>query len=393
MSASIADIFRQSFDSYVNTFGKQPLLTHKVASAITACRTPILGGQREQCDSCGSEVLRYHSCRNRHCPRCQTTARMSWVQDRLGEILPVGYFHAVFTIPRELNPFALRNKKVFYDLMFRAVNETITELAANRKHLGADIGFIAVLHTWGQTLVDHPHIHCIIPGGGYDRKRNHWKAATDGFLFPINVVRALYRGKLMAFFRQAVTDGRILLHGKLHTYTNQRAFRTLVDRLYRKNWVVYIKEPFASAKALVKYLGNYTHRVALSDSRIIAFDNDTVTFTWKDYADNYRRKIMKLPATEFVRRFLLHVLPEGFKRIRYYGFLAPRARAKRLNRCRAFFGKPPIKVRKVTRRWYETVKELIGKDPLLCRACGSGRLRAVAILPRIPRALVVLSSG
>lgn len=393
MSASIADIFRRSFGSYVNSFGIQPLIVNKVASAISACRTGILGGQREQCDSCGTEVLRYHSCRNRHCPQCQTTARMTWVQDRLGEILPVGYFHAVFTIPSELNPFALRNKKVFYDLMFRAVRETITELAGNEKHLGADIGFIAVLHTWGQTLVDHPHIHCIIPGGGYDQKRRHWKAATGRFLFPIDVVRALYRGKLMAFFRQAVDEKQILLHGQLGIYTDRRVFRTLIDRLYRTNWVVYIKAPFASAQALVKYLGNYTHRVAISDSRIIGFDGETVTFSWKDYADNDRRKVMKLPATEFIRRFLLHVLPEGFKRIRYYGFLAPRARAKRLDPCRAFFRKPPRKARKVTRKWYETVKELTGKDPLKCRVCGKGTLRTAAVLPRISGSLAVLFSG
>jgi hypothetical protein len=340
MKPTIADIFRQSFDSYVQALGPQPSWHLKIADAIMACRTALLGGQRERCDACGHELLRYHSCRNRHCPRCQTSARVNWVSDRLEELLPVGYFHAVFTIPSELNPFALRNKKVFYDLMFRAVKETILELGANEKHLGADMGFVAVLHTWGQTLVDHPHIHCIVPGGGFDPVAKRWKAATGGFLFPVPVVQTLYRGKLMAFFRQALNEGAIAFCGSLDRYLDPATLRTFIDNLYRKDWVVYIKEPFASPEALVRYLGAYTHRVAISDSRVLNVSDGHVTFTYKDYSDGNRRKVIRLTAVEFLRRFMLHVIPKGFKRIRYFGFLAPRARAKRLNRCRTFFRKP-----------------------------------------------------
>jgi hypothetical protein len=319
---------------------------------------------------------------------------MQWVSERLGECLPVGYFHVVFTIPSQLNPFALRNKRVFYNLMFRAVKETILELSANEKHLGADMGFIGVLHTWGQNLMDHPHIHCIVPAGGYDSRHNRWKSVTGDFLFPIAVVRKLYRGKLMAFFTQALNAGDIQLHGELDHYRDAKLRRELIDRLYRTDWVVYIKQPFASTKALVAYLGAYTHRVAISDSRIEHFENGRVTFSYKDYADNSRVKSMELDACEFIRRFLLHVIPQGYKRIRYFGFLAPRARAKRFERCRAFFKMQPRKKReRKVRPWYETVKELTGKDPLRCVACGIGRLRCVATLPRMPMPLALLSGG
>jgi hypothetical protein len=319
---------------------------------------------------------------------------MKWVSERLNECLPTGYFHVVFTIPRQLNPFALRNKRVFYNLMFRAVKETILELSANTKYLGADMGFIAVLHTWGQTLTDHPHIHCIVPAGGYDSRHKRWKAVKGDFLFPIAVVRKLYRGKLMAFFSQALNADEIRLHGSLEQYRESQARRELVDRLYRTDWVVYIKHPFASAKALVAYLGAYTHRVAISDSRVEGLENGQVTFSYKDYADKNRIKSMRLDASEFIRRFLLHVLPRGYKRIRYFGFLAPRARAKRFERCRALFKMPPRKKReKKVRPWYETVKELTGKDPLRCMACGIGKLRSVAALPRMPLALAPLSGG
>jgi hypothetical protein len=393
MKPTIASIFRQSFDSYIQALGPQPPWHLKIADAIMACRTALLGGQRERCDACGYEVMRYHSCRNRHCPQCQTSARLNWVSDRLKELLPVGYFHAVFTIPSQLNPFVLRNKKVFYDLMFRAVKETILELGANRKYLGADMGCIAVLHTWGQTLVDHPHIHCIVPGGGFDPSAMRWKPATAGFLFPIPVVQALYRGKMMAFFRQALGEGTIVLHGILECYRDSTILHGLIDSLYRKDWVVYIKEPFASPEALVRYLGAYTHRVAISDSRVMSVSEGHVSFTYKDYTDNNRQKVMRLTAVEFLRRFMLHVIPRGFKRIRYFGFLAPRARAKRLNRCRTFFRKPLHTAKKRARPWYETVKELTGKDPLRCTECGQGILRRIAVLPRWYESLAVLPSG
>lgn len=386
---SIGGIFRCGFERFVQACGPQPLQRLKVACAISACRTPLLGAQRERCDHCGVQTTRYHSCRNRHCPQCQGTARMSWVSERLGELLPVGYFHVVFTIPSELNPFALRNQKVFYDLFFRAVKETLLELAANPARLGADIGVIALLHTWGQTVMNHPHIHCIVPGGGYDAVRGRWKSSRNGFLFPVAVLRKLFRGKLMAFFTEAVQQGTIALHGNLAVYARKELWLRLVDELYAKQWVVYARAPFASPQALVKYLGNYTHRVAIANSRILHADEKTVTFSYKDYADDDALKTMTLSTVEFIRRFMMHVLPQGFKRIRYFGFLAPRARNKRLSRCRAFFRKKPFPKKKRSRPWHQIIKELTGKDPLRCRCCGIGTMRSYRMLP--PSALALLS--
>jgi len=384
--SAIAGIFRDVCASGNTSRPALPLLHRKVITAITSCRTPTLGGQVEQCDRCGHEIVRFHSCRNRHCPQCQTTARLSWVHDRLQELLPIGYFHAVFTVPHELNPFALRNKKCFYDLMFRAVKETLLELAANPKRLGADIGVVSVLHTWGQTLMDHPHIHCIVTGGGYDQNKRRWKPCSNGFLFPIPVIRKLFRGKLMDFFVQAIRTGDIAYGGKADT----PEFNELVSTLYAKEWTVYVKQPFASPEALVKYLGAYTHRVAISDSRIVEHSKESVAFSYKDYAHESERKIMTLTAAEFVRRFLLHVLPQGFKKIRYFGFLAPRARSKRLARCRTFFKKKPVDVKKGASPWYQIVKELTGRDPRRCPKCTMGTLCRIGILAR---SFALLSTG
>ena len=380
--SAIAEIFRNVLTSD-DAHGLAFSLHHrKVIDAITSCRTPALGGQVEHCDHCGHEIVRYHSCRDRHCPRCQTTARLSWVNDRLRELLPVGYFHAIFTVPHELNPFALRHKKCFYDLLFRAVKETILELAANPKRLGADIGVVAVLHTWGQALTDHPHIHCIVTGGGYDQASKRWKPCQNAFLFPIPVIRKLFRGKLVDFFVQAVKTGDITFNGALADVAGEQSFKALVTTLYRKKWTVYIKRPFASPEALVKYLGAYTHRVAISNSRIVEHNPQSVSFAYKDYAHEGERKIMTLTAAEFVRRFLLHVLPQGFKKIRYFGFLAPRARKKRLTQCRTFFRKKPVDLKKGSSPWHQIVKELTGRDPLRCPKCDSGTLRCVATLAR-----------
>jgi len=381
---TIADILRNGFNAYTEAYSPVPLLHRKVVGALTACRTPLLGGERQRCDHCSHEKNLYHSCRNRHCPLCQTAQRLAWVNQRLGELLPVGYFHVVFTIPHHLNPFALRNKKAFYNIMFRAVKETLSELAADPKRLGADIGFISVLHTWGQTLTDHPHIHCIVPGGGYDTKQNRWKPCTNGFLFPVPVMRTLYRGKCMALLRKALETGSIKLHGSLQSYEKPAAMKELIDTLYRTDWIVYVKRPFVSAAKLVDYLGRYTHRVAITNSRIIAADGNTVTFTYRDYADNDRLKHMSLSTTEFIRRFLLHVLPRGFRKIRYYGFLGLRARKKRLAQCRAFFRINKPQPEKGKRTCVQIVKELTGRDPLRCPLCKLGRLITVALVPKLP---------
>ena len=383
-SPTIADILCEHFDAFKAACGPQPRHHLSVVSAITACRTPALGGYEQRCDSCGHTLPQYFSCRNRHCPRCQASARAQWVESRLRELLPVGYFHVVFTIPQELHPFALRNKKIFYDLLFRAVKETLLELAADKKRLGADIGFVCVLHTWGQTLVEHPHVHCIVPGGGFDAEHNAWKPAQNGFLFPIAVMRKLFRGKLMAFFTDALKSGDMVLLGTLAQYLDAAALKTLIDELYRKEWVVYAKAPFASAEALVEYLGAYTHRVAISNRRIVSVENGHVVFSYRDYADNNRQKQMRLTVVEFIRRFMLHIVPAGFRRIRYYGFLAARARMTRFAATLRFFNKtPPEKAERVRHSVVETIKELLGVDPLKCRHCEKGSLQRIGFIPRM----------
>jgi hypothetical protein len=252
------------------------------------------------------------------------------------DLLPVPYFHVVFTIPPSLNPFALRNKEAFYPLMFKAVSETLLELAKDKKRLDAVMGFIAILHTWGQNLMDHPHIHCVVPGGGLQGTR--WKHCSKKFLFPVPVLRALFRGKLMAYFKKAVSDGDIQFHGTLEQHKDPVAFQSLLDNLYAQDWVVYIKSPFAGPKAVLKYLGSYTHRIAISNNRIISVQDGKVTFAWKDYADNNAGKIMTLTLSEFIRRFLFHVVPKGFVRIRHFGFLGNRTRNTSIAACRKALG-------------------------------------------------------
>jgi hypothetical protein len=381
-TTTVADIFRYGFQRYVERFGTQPLDILKAVDAITTCRTEQSGGHRYQCDQCGSELTLHNSCRNRNCPQCQAKDRLCWVHDRIEELLPVGYFHAVFTVPDLLNPFAIRNKEAFYRLMFRAVKETLLTLAYDEKRLGAAVGFVTVLHTWGQTIIEHPHIHVIIPGGGLT-SAGTWKACREKFLFPVAVMRKMYRGKLMEFFTQAVKHGDIRRCGILAKYEDPEVFKNLIDELYAKEWVVYVKPPFASPQAVVKYLGQYTHRIAISNHRIIRFENNMVTFSYKDYADGYKRKEMTLDCIEFIRRFLMHVVPKGFVRIRHYGFLANRNRLTKLARCLAIFRKkPPLKKAGKRTSWIDAFMKLHGYDPRRCRVCLAGIMQIVeAITP------------
>jgi hypothetical protein len=382
---TLADIIRVGLPGYLSRFGTPHRAAARAIRAITTCRTPALGGTTYSCSACGHQLPRYHSCRNRNCPACQTTRRMQWVEARTAELLPVGYFHVVFTIPSQLNPFALRNQAVFYNLMFRAVRETLLELGADRKRLGAQLGFIAVLHTWGQSLVDHPHIHCVVPGGGL-RADRRWVAARQDFLFPIPVMRALYRGKLLAGFRQALQTGDIGLHGTLAEYADPARLQSLLDTLYALPWVVYCKPPFASPQVVVKYLGRYTHRVAISNQRIRSLHNGQVSFTYKDYADADRPKVMTLDAVEFIRRFLMHVVPAGFVRIRHFGFLANRNRKAKLAAClRCFNRTPPARSPQPNPTqppWVRIIMQLTGRDPTRCPLCATGRLFAVGLIPR-----------
>jgi hypothetical protein len=380
----VADIFR--------LFGPQFRAQHplprqhlRVMSAIEQCRTPALGGQLYRCDQCGEARIVYHSCRNRHCPKCQSLDKERWLEQRSAELLPVPYFHVVFTLPEELNPLLLSNPRWAYDLLFRCASETLLEVAADPRHLGARIGVVAVLHTWSQTLTFHPHLHCIVPGGGLSLDRTRWLGCRPGFFLPVRVLSRVFRGKVLHRVRAAREAGELKFAGPAHALSTAAAFQSMVDELYGKEWVVYCKPPFGGPEAVLEYLGRYTHRVAISNHRLLRMDGDQVVFTWRDYAHGSRLKQMSLPAEEFIRRFLLHVLPEGFVRIRYYGLLACRNREKELALCRQLLGQEaPVTPADERQDWRDLLEQLTGSDPLLCPGCGTGHLRLVEELAPEP---------
>jgi hypothetical protein len=335
----LADIFRSLDASFLDSL---PAAQRRVVEDITACRTAVLGGHLKQCDQCGYREIAYNSCRNRHCPKCQAAARAEWMQARADELLPVEYFHVVFTLPEHLSFLALQNKRVIYDLLFRATSETLLEIAADPKHLGAKIGFFAVLHTWGQTLQHHPHLHCVIPGGGLSADHSQWIACRPGFFLPVKVLSRLFRGKFIAYLSKAREDNQLTYAGQLSHLAEVDEFNSWLRELWQVEWVVYAKPPFGGSPQVLKYLARYTHRVAISNGRLLELDDGRVTFSYKDYAASSEIKTMALETREFARRFLLHVLPRGFVRVRYYGFLANCCRTEKLALCRRLLseGKP-----------------------------------------------------
>ena len=308
--------------------------------AIERCRTAALGGHVEQCDACGHQRVAFNSCRNRHCPKCQSLTRAQWLEDRQAELLPVEYFHVVFTMPQEIASIAYQNKAVVYNILFRATAETLRLIAADPKHLGAEIGFIAILHTWGQNLLHHPHLHCVVPGGGLTPD-GRWIACRPGFFLPVRVLSRLFRRLFLTELRRAFDAGELHFFNALAELQNPTDFARYLAPAARAEWVVYAKAPFGGPEHVLDYLGRYTHRVAISNSRLVEFDNGEVAFEWKDYRHESKHKVMRLPADEFVRRFLLHVLPPGFQRIRHFGLLANRTREVKLQRCRDLLGAPP----------------------------------------------------
>ena len=331
--------------------------------AIGACRTPALGGQRQQCDHCGYEHIQWHSCRNRACPRCQSAARREWLEARSGELLPVPYFHVVFTVPEELNVLALRAPRVFYDLLFRAVGATLIDVA--RSKLKLLVGALCVLHTWGQTLVLHPHIHCVVPGGGLSVDRERWVGVRKPtFFLPVRVLSRRFRTHLCLSLRRAWDKGR------LKVPADSAALDLLLARVRAKEWVVYSKAPFGGPAQVLAYLANYTHRIAISNSRIVGFDGDRVTFRYRDYAKDNLSTTMALDTDEFLRRFLMHVVPTHFVRIRYYGFMANRHRANSLDLARRLLGPPPKSVPECS----------VGREQPRCHQCGQGTMRIVALV-------------
>ena len=313
----------------------------KVLNAIVRCRTAALGGHRDQCPKCGHQAISYNSCRNRHCPKCQTAARDRWVAKRQAEVLPVGYFHVVFTLPHELSALALQNKKQIYRLLLQASADTLLEVAANPKHLGATIGLLCILHTWGQNLLHHPHVHCLVPAGGISPDQTRWIHSRPNFLVPLPVLKTVFRAKMRDGLKRLFRANKLVFAGQLAALSSRPAFLTFLYPLCQKEWVVYAKAPFRGPHHLLQYLARYTHRVAISNHRLISFDDQSVTFRWKDYAHGNKKRKMTISADEFLRRFLLHTLPRGFVRIRFFGFLAGPRRLATLQLARQLLGTKP----------------------------------------------------
>jgi hypothetical protein len=371
-SVEVADIFRKHGQAYRGS-NRMPLNHIRTMRAIERCRTAELGGHVDECDCCGRIRISYNSCRNRHCPKCQFLKKEKWLEERKEDLLSVPYFHVVFTIPAKLKPIALRNKRVLYNILFRSVSETLFELAGDPKHLGGQIGFICILHTWGQNLMDHPHIHCIVTGGGLSRDATRWLSFRKKFFIPVKVLSRLFRGKVLFYLKKSWEKGDLKFPGTIATI--QDHFAALLDDLYQMEWVVYSKPPFKDAEMLIDYLGRYTHRIAIGNHRILKMEDGHVFFLWRDYAGGNKKKIMKLEASEVIRRFLLHVLPEKFVKVRYYGLLANRKSDTMLSRCRrllACSSKP--KNGSPSETWQEFLLRACGLDLLTCPYCKKGRM-------------------
>jgi Putative transposase/Transposase zinc-binding domain len=339
----VADLIRSAGAAFIERNRQWIRWKHvKVLLAIARCRTAALGGHVDQCTRCGHRAtISYNSCRNRHCPKCQTAARDRWIAARQKELLPTRYVHVVFTLPVSLARLALQNKKLIYGLLLRASAETLLEVARDPRHLGAEIGFFSVLHTWNQKLSLHPHVHCVIPAGGLSLDHTHWVRSQKGFFLPLRVLSRVFRGKFVAGLKQAFQSGQLQFHGQLAPLAQPKTFAAWLRPLFRKDWVVYAKPPFGGPEYVLQYLGRYTHRVAISNHRLVWFAEGKVTFRWRDSAHNNEQKLMTVSLDEFLRRFLLHLLPKGFVRIRNFGFLANRRRATLLPRCFQLLGAPP----------------------------------------------------
>ena len=338
----VADLVRAAGDAFIERNRQWIRWVHiKVLLAIRRCRTAALGGHLDQCTRCGHRAISFNSCRNRHCPKCQIAARERWIAARRRELLPTRYMHIVFTLPHRLAPLALQNKKLIYDLLFRTSAETLLAVARNRRHLGAEIGFFSVLHTWSQQLRLHPHVHCVVPAGGLSLDHTRWVRARKNYFLPKKVLREVFRGKFVGALKQAFHSGQLNFQGDLEHLAQPKIFAAWLRPLYRQHWVVYLKRPFGGPEYVLHYLGRYTHRVAISNHRLVSFTDGQVTFRWRDSADHNKQKLRTLSLDEFLCRFLLHVLPTGFMRIRNFGFLANRRRAKTLLLCFQLLGSTP----------------------------------------------------
>lgn len=376
---AVAEVFRRYGTAYRQAHDASLSLgQRRVMTAIEMCRTAALGGHVERCDACGHQRIFYNSCRNRHCPKCQALARADWIEDRLAEILETQYFHLVFTVPEEIAALAYQNKRVVYGILFRAMAKTLRTIASDPKHLGAELGFFAVLHTWGQTLMLHPHLHCVIPGGGLSPDGRRWIPCRKDFFLPVRVLSRLFRRLFLEYLQAAFNSGELQFLSALQQLEQEQVFARYLAPLRNIDWCVYAKRPFAGPQQVLDYVGRYTHRVAISNNRLLNIDNDQVSFSWKDYRDNTQQKTMTLSAAEFIRRFLLHVLPDGFQRIRYYGFLSNRYRQQKLAQCRQLLGmasaeEPPCDSQPA-RDYRDRYQELTGSSLRECPACHLGRM-------------------
>jgi len=381
----VADIIRAAGELFIEQNRHWLGWKHvKVLRAIARCRTAALGGHLDECTRCGHRAISFNSCRNRHCPKCQTAARDRWIAARQKELLPTRYLHVVFTLPGRLSPLVLQNKKIIYDLLFRTSAETLLEVARNPEHLGVEIGFFSVLHTWSQKLTAHPHVHCVVPAGGLSPDHARWIRSRDNYFLPKKVLAELFRGKFVDALKEAFQNGQLHFHGDLKLLAQPEIFAAWLRPLHRQDWVVYLKRPFGGPAYVVQYLGRYTHRVAISNHRLVSFKDGQVTFRWRDSAHHNEQKLMTLSVDEFLRRFLLHILPKGFVRIRNFGFLANRRRSTLLPLCFQLLGTTPQPPAEEHSSSTEDAAELYR-----CPHCGGPmkvieRLTAAEILLRSP---------
>jgi putative transposase/transposase-like zinc-binding protein len=379
----VADIFRQHGVAYREAH-QLPYDQLRVMRAIEICRTAALGGHIEECDHCNFTRHAYNSCRNRHCPKCQSTEREKWLAARKAELLPVEYFHVVFTLPEQMAEIAFYNKETVYDILFRATAETLLTIAGDPQHLGAGIGFFAILHTWGQNLLHHPHLHCVVPGGGLSSDHERWISCLPGFFLPVAVLSQLFRRLFLEHLEDAFYRKQLLFPGSIEPLQNAFAFADLLRSHEERDWVVYAKPPFGGPQRALEYLGRYTHRVAISNHRLLSLEDGHVTFQWKDYRSEHREKskTMTIDADEFQRRFLIHTVPAGFQRIRHYGFLANCHRKDKLELCRALLIVPVTELLPQPAECMEMKEAITEQEDIhRCPHCGRGSMIRVAVLP------------
>ena len=384
----VADVFRRHGEAWrTANAGHVSLAQRRVMTAIEVCRTAALGGHLERCDWCHHERPCYDSCRDRHCPKCQSLARAEWVEKRKSEILQTHYFHVVFTVPEQIASIAYQNKDLVYGILFRATAETLSTIAADPKHLGVEIGFFAVLHSWGQNLLYHPHLHCVVPGGGISPDGTRWISCRPRFFLPVRVLSRLFRRLFLKYLQEAFDVEKLQFFSSFQALQDRQAFTRHLDSVRNVEWVVYAKPPFAGPQQVVDYVGRYTYRVAISNHRIVDIEDGRVKFNWRDYRDNNQQKTMTLSADEFIRRFLLHVLPSGFHRIRYYGFLGNRHRKKKLEHCRQLLGMAPPSESSsqppTSEDYRDRYEKLTGRSLRECPVCHRGRMIAIKVLPEV----------